>query len=568
MPQATFGYDEDGNLVPMVTGLPEAAPPPAAPAPVAPAPAVVTGATAAVPPPVPAPSTGLEPAAPLPDYITGAAIPATPLPPAGAPDVSATMAKIDGFHAEAKPPPRRPPPGSNLPISGTSTQLGADPARTADRISRLDEATQAQIDEVMRIGEARQQRTIDAANVKEEAATRAKQDAQVEQLDAQLQRRAANAKLSDLLIEKDPEVQPNRLLDQMSTGRQIAMVILAAIQGGFAKVNRPNEDPTAGPMRIIQSAIDRDIAAQQKQIESGRIRRGNLISHYQQQGMDAKQAEQAARITIGNAAAAQAEAQALKLGAPAELENSALLASKIRGDATAKAVELDASTDARTVVNRAPAAPAAGRSAADLAEEAYKLNLTMEQSGVPKEKRDEFLKSRGLPGISAESKAEQEARFKQAQLDKESADKNKINDQQAKANDALKAGEAWGRAKGLVRDPATGKWVPGEDFFPPDIWEGMSNALLRSGTPAADAGAIFDEAYGRFRSGGVIGDEERKAFSSQTGTDSPNATRAQLAAKLNAIEGSFQAQLGAGPMSKAAQPIPGVKPVTGQIPTR
>ncbi len=363
MPQATFGYDEAGNLVPMVAGMPEAAPP--APPPAAPLPVPATGATPVLPPPAPG-APGLDPATAA---ATGAA-----------PDVSGVMAKLDGFHASApKPPPRAAAaraPGSNLPIASTSTQLGADPARTAARIAKLDESTQSQIEQVLRTGEAQQQRTVAGAEVKDEAATRAKQDAQVEQLDAQLQRQAANRKLSDTLLEKDPEVQPNRLIEQMSTGKQIGMVLLAALSGGFAAANG-SKDPAAGALGVIQTAIDRDIAAQRAQIESGRIRRGNLISHYQQQGMDAKQAEAAARITIGNATAAQAEAQAQKLGAPAALENAQLLATKLRSDATAKAVELDASTEARTVVNRQAPQPVAAKPLSP--EDAYKLGQIRQQ---------------------------------------------------------------------------------------------------------------------------------------------------------------------------------------------
>ncbi len=370
MPQATFAYDANGNLVPTITGAPEAAP--LAPPPAAPPPTPAAGATPVLPPPAPGAPAGVEPAAPLPDYITGPATPATPLPPAAA----AVLGKIDQFHAAAPKPAPRPAPGSNLPISGTSTQLGADPARTADRIAKLDASTQAQVEQVLKTGEAQQQRTVAGAEAKEDAATRAKQDAQVEQLDAQLQRQQANRKLSDTLLEKDPEVQPGRLIEQMSTGKQIGMVLLAALSGGFAAANGSN-DPAAGAMGVIQSAIDRDIAAQRAQIESGRIRRGNLISYYQQQGMDAKQAEQAARITIGNATAAQAEAQAQKLGAPAAMENAQLLAAKLRGDATTKAVELDASTDARTVVNReAPKAVAAKPMAPD---DLYKLGQIRQQ---------------------------------------------------------------------------------------------------------------------------------------------------------------------------------------------
>lgn len=111
------------------------------------------------------------------------------------------------------------------------------------------------------------------------------------------------------------------------------------------------------------------------------------------------------------------------------------------------------------------------------------------------------------------------------------------NEAQAKAQGAMVAIDNYGKAAGLIRGP-DGKWRVGGGAFPPGALEKLNPF---SDDKIKSMGDIAVEAYGRFRSGGVIGPAERVDFQDQMGLNT--MTRAQLAAKLNAAEPSLAPSL-------------------------
>jgi hypothetical protein len=104
------------------------------------------------------------------------------------------------------------------------------------------------------------------------------------------------------------------------------------------------------------------------------------------------------------------------------------------------------------------------------------------------------------------------------------------NAQQARAEAVTRAANEFGAKAGLIRD-ANGKWVVGEGPLPPAFIEGINP--FSDGAIKAAAEQVAEH-YGRLQSQGAIGVEERPELRDQVGMNT--TTRAQLAAKLNALE--------------------------------
>lgn len=106
-------------------------------------------------------------------------------------------------------------------------------------------------------------------------------------------RRAAD-QINTATGEKDPILQPNRIIDNMSTGKKIAVAALSGIFGGLAAIGgRQN-----GFLKAINDNIEQDIRAQELAIENGKVNRANRIAYYRSLGADARQARVLARQDI------------------------------------------------------------------------------------------------------------------------------------------------------------------------------------------------------------------------------------------------------------------------------
>lgn len=108
---------------------------------------------------------------------------------------------------------------------------------------------------------------------------------------------------------------------------------------------------------------------------------------------------------------------------------------------------------------------------------------------------------------------------------------------QGKAQSVFDAADRAYKSAGLIRGP-DGKWRVGGGAFPPAALEKLnpfSNDEIKANMDA------LVEGYGRLQSGGVIGADERPAFQDQVGLNT--MTRAQLAARANALETQLRARL-------------------------
>jgi hypothetical protein len=356
------------------------------------------------------------------------------------------------------------------------------------------------------------------------AATAAYGQQQTSEADAALHaQRADIARQNQLAVaaQEDPSIDPDRFIRGMSTGQSIGTVILAAIEGAFrGMTGQPGQ---SGVLNILERRIDQDIAAQREQIASGRIRRGNMLAYFQQQGLDEAAAEKAAK--------AMALAQAEKLTA-AEIARQGAGMARAEGKALAEQIKAarEQANDELTLTLGTPrsttttvrAQPAAA--SGDPLMRALQLDKLLEEQGYTREQRASMLDAAGIPAPGGATAAERKG-------------EGDLSEPQGKAQAAAESIDAFAQAAGLVRDPSTGKWRSGEGIVPPALLEKInpfSDNTIKSRFEAAV------EAYGRMQSGGVIGDDERAAFREQLGGET--TTREQLAARLNAADTTLRSR--------------------------
>ena len=435
-------------------------------------------------------------------------------PPGLTPRVQATLAKLDEPSIAAA----RGQAQTQLPIAQqTTTTQSAVPMSTLKPVmdrgtQRAEGQAQAAInmgEEKARVGE---QQAMTAAT----AAYGQQQQSQAEA--EQARQRADIARQNQIAIaaQEDPSIDPDRFIKSMSTGQSIGTVILAAINGAFrGMTGQPGQN---GVVDILERRIDQDLMSQKEQIASGRIRRGNMIAYFQQQGLSEEAAEKSAK--------AMAYAQSEKLVA-AELARQGAGMARAEGQALAEQIKAarEQANDELMLTLGTPRsstttvrAPAATGGDGDIIMKAVQRDKVLEEQGYTREQRAAILAREGLAAPGGATAAERKG-------------EGDLSEAQGKAQAAAESISAFAQAAGLVRDPTTGKWKTGEGLVPPALLEKInpfSDNTINSRFEAAV------EAYGRMQSGGVIGDDERKAFREQLGEGT--STREQLAARLNAAD--------------------------------
>jgi hypothetical protein len=391
-------------------------------------------------------------------------------------------------------------------------------------------AVQTLGDEKARIGE---QQAMTAAT----AAYGQQQQSQAEA--EQARQRAEIARMNQIAIaaQEDPQIDPGRFIRGMSTGQSVGTVILAAIEGAFRGMT--GQAGQSGVLNILERRVDQDIMAQKEQIASGRIRRGNMISYFQQQGMTEESAEKAAKAMAYAQAEKLTQAEIARQGAGMARPEAAALAEQIKAAREQANDELMLTLGTpRSSSTTVRAAPSGGDG--DGFSKLLAARTAYEKSGATPEQLAVFDRANGMGNMAPGGESEV-ARGKRLEDEKSS-------DQQAKAADARGSIEQHALANGLVRG-ADGKWTVGDGWVPPAAGEGVKG-FLGMATPARDAAKAAVEAYGRFRSGGVIGPEEAVTFGEELGLNT--MTRSQLASKLNAAEGTISNQLSTKQRSDAS----------------
>lgn len=138
-------------------------------------------------------------------------------------------------------------------------------------------------------------------------------EARQKRLDAE----AEQERLNEALKENDKNVDPDRVMRDMSTGKTVAMIFLAGLSGGFGAVIGKKDNDVINAMN---RAVDQDIDKQKAEVASGRIRIGNLIDKFMKQGFDAETSEMLARDKLDGALAAYKDLEAQRVGANADLK--------------------------------------------------------------------------------------------------------------------------------------------------------------------------------------------------------------------------------------------------------
>jgi len=125
------------------------------------------------------------------------------------------------------------------------------------------------------------------------------------------------------LAENDKSVDPDSYVRNMSTGKKIGMIILAALNGGFgALIGQKNN----GVVDALNNAIEQDIQRQRDEVASGRIRIQNDIDFFQKKGFSAQEAETLARDRLIKNLAAFKDYEAKRVAAgPQALAEANLL---------------------------------------------------------------------------------------------------------------------------------------------------------------------------------------------------------------------------------------------------
>jgi hypothetical protein len=280
-------------------------------------------------------------------------------------------------------------PTGGLPVAGISTTnsrqvvKGADRGAVEKRLGEEESATNALETERGRLAAQKDERVARAIGVQEDAAKTQIGDETAE-IAAQRKREAHAAELEGFkrkeLEANDKMFDPERYMKNMSTGKKLSMIILAALNGGFGALNGQKDN---GVLAVIDAEIDRDIDQQKSEIAAGRVRIGNEIDKYVKMGFDAVTAEKLARDRKRAAVIALTDLEAKRLGVEGEnAENAAFMTqaqrveqAKRRGDLLATTEDRE-QTSSQTTVQRA--APKAADSAQTV-EDALKLGQLRQQ---------------------------------------------------------------------------------------------------------------------------------------------------------------------------------------------
>ena len=113
----------------------------------------------------------------------------------------------------------------------------------------------------------------------------------------------------------DSSLDPDRVIKNMSTGKRIGMVILAALNGAFGALIGQKEN---GVLTALNLEIERDIDRQKHEVANRKISLNNDFKRYLDAGLDAKQAEALARGKLEAAVAGYRELETKRTAASGE----------------------------------------------------------------------------------------------------------------------------------------------------------------------------------------------------------------------------------------------------------
>ncbi len=459
--------------------------------------------------------------------------PADPMgaPAAVTPAVQSTLAKLDQpaiAAARGQAPPQ-------LPIAQqtTTTQAGIPMSALKPVMDRATARGEAQAQATEQPGEEKARIGEQPAMTQSMAAYGQMVTSQAEA--DQARQRAEIARQNQLAIaaQKDEWIDPDRFVRSMSTGQSIGTVILAAIEGAFrGMTGQPGE---SGVLRILERRIDQDIAAQKEQIASGRIRRGNMVSYFQQQGMDDAAAEKAARAMAFAQADRLTQAEIARQGAGMARPEAKALAEALRARTEQENDQLMLANQPRSQTTTVRQAPGGGDG--DGFSKLLAARKAYEESGATPEQLAAFDTANGMGAMApaGESVTAQNRRTKD----------DARTEVEGKAGGTIKLLDELGAQLGLAQDPG-GKGFR-EDPSNRDVISKRATEDIATGfsfgyadNPIEATENALIESFGRLQSGGVISPSEEQRFGSMI---RDAKTDAQRAIALNAIRPIIEAKL-------------------------
>lgn len=286
--------------------------------------------------------------------------------------------------------------------------------------------------------------------------------------DAAQRKAKFQAKVNEISATSDATVDPDRFVSNLGTGGQIGMAILAMVsgfaQGGGAALSHtatPTDNPVVG---ILQRRIAADIESQKVQIESGRIRKGNILASLREQLGDEKSAELMATSLMNQAAANKGDLIAQKIGLQGQaLDNWNMAKAGYQQAATiARNQALATGENHYAASSEHETKPAAGANGEAQTKAWQNYKNAIDEGGDPtKAYQESGLKALGVSQPTGQSKEQRTEATKAGER----------SEGQAKASAVAVAAQPYAAALELVRDPLTGQYSPPpgrEDDSPAD----------------------------------------------------------------------------------------------------
>jgi len=407
--------------------------------------------------------------------------------------------------------------------TSTTTQSAVPMSVLKPVMDRGTRRAQSGADAIIKTGEQKAQVGEQQAMTASTAAYGQMQQSQAEADQARQRAEIARQNQIAIAAQEDPEIQPDRFIQGMSTGQSIGTIILAAIEGAFRGMS--GQPGKSGVLDILERRVDQDIMAQKEQIQSGRIRRGNMIAYFQQQGMTEEAAEKAAKAMSYAQAEKMTQAEIARLGAGTVRAEASALAEQLKAAREQANDELvltlgtprSSTTSVKTEVTGTAGAGTEAFIKLMNAREAY------EKSGANPEQLAAFDKANGL-GAAAPGGESETARTRREKSETRT-------DREKTAAGALTLLDDLGSQLGLAKDPnGTGfrENLSDKDVISKrdteEIATGFSFGMADNPISATEGALV--EAFGRLQSDGVISPSEEVRFANMIRGAKTNAQRA------------------------------------------
>jgi hypothetical protein len=246
----------------------------------------------------------------------------------------------------------------------TTTQRGVKPSKAAlDKQDAAYTKEEATLEQSVALGQKRAAEELGYLQARDAGLAAQEKRRQADEAIQRTDIEHQNARVQDAIADfRTKKVDPNKIWE----GREGARVVAAIAQGlGALGAGLAGTRNFAGDM--IEQAVQRSIAAQEREIESAKENvnlENNVLSQLRQRGLDQREAHAAARAFMFERAEAQIEEVAAKYKSQGIRENAETLLADLRQRRADAGVALSTATQDRVTTTRhevtAPVQPASG----------------------------------------------------------------------------------------------------------------------------------------------------------------------------------------------------------------